>query len=258
MHIMRIACSFILILMLSGCGESAPTEPALDPAIAAQVHDLVDGDDGEKRDAAHKALPAHGAKIVMPLAAALDRSDVDAGIGAWIAGVLGALGPIAEPAAPALYRRLIQGGECSATTSWALGQIGDPGVPYLAKALSSQHEKARIWAVDALTDLEERADPAGEALLAVLDDSSIEVRKYAPNAIAYLPRVRNQARPKLLALTRDENEDVRLSAAEALAELFPEDESVQSRLHELIRVDPSETLRETLKDTLNEVKGGGK
>ena len=246
------------MLMLSGCGESTPTKPALDPAMATLIHDLVDGEDGNRRKVAHDALPAYGAKIVKPLADALDRNDVDAGIGAWIAEVLGGLGPIAEPAAPALYRRLIQGGECSATTSWALGQIGEPGISYLAKALSSPHENARIWAVDSLMNFEERAQPAGEALLSVLDDPNAEVRSHASTTIAYLPSLRKRARPRLFALTRDKDENVRLSAAEALAELFPMDKDIQSRLRKMVLEDPSETLREMLEDTLNAVRGGEK
>ena len=237
---MRVGLIAIAVVFVLGCGgPEPPVAAALDPEIAALIHDLVDGTDRQKREAAQEKLPAFGAVVVKPLAAALDREDVDAGVGAWIADVLGDLGPLAEPAAPALMRRLMLGGECSATTSWALGQIGAPAVPFLAQALSSEHAKARVWATDALLDLGAVAAPAAEALLRALDDPDSDVRTYAPQAIPRFPSVQDRAVPKLLALTQDPEPEVRYAAVEALAEVRGGDPAVHARLRAMV-LDPKE------------------
>ena len=228
-----------------------PTNEPLDPEIAALIHDLVDGTDYDKRKAAHLRLITFGAVVVEPLAAALDRDDVDASVGAWIAEVLGGLGPVAAPAAPALFRRLMQGGECSATTSWALGRVGEAGVPYLGKALSSPHAKTRVWATDALVDIGEKAAPAAEALLGALDDPDDEVRTYAPQAIEHLPSVQERALPRLMALTRDPNEGVRLGAAQASAAIRGGDAAVQERLCSMILEEPEAYVRAMVLEALD-------
>jgi len=248
---MRSAWFLVPLLIFAGCGDAPPPEEPLDPEIAALIHDLVDGTDYDKRKAAHLQLITFGAVVVEPLAAALDREDVDASVGAWIAEVLGSLGPVAAPSAPALFRRLMQGGECSATTSWALGQVGDAGVPYLGKALTSPHAKTRVWATDALVDIGEKAYPAAEALLGALDDPDDEVRTYAPQAIEPLPSVQERALPRLLALTRDPNEGVRVGAAQALAAIRGGDAAVQERLCNMILEEPEAYLRAMVLEALD-------
>jgi hypothetical protein len=225
----------LLSLLLGACGDPPPSKPALDPEMAALLSDLVDGDDQDKRMAAHKALPGYGAAVVAPLAEALDRPDVGAGVGAWIAEVLGSLGPVAEPAAPALYRRLMLGGDCSATTSWALGQIGAPAVPLLAKALASEHENTRMWAADALQDLGTTAAPAAAALEQALADPAAQVRAYALQAlVAAEVAITEPAFERILLLTHDADELVRAGAAELLARARGGAPAVQVRLREMV------------------------
>jgi HEAT repeat protein len=252
---MRAACLLLPLLLFLGCGDAPPTREPLDPRIAALIHDLVDGTDSDKRMAAHDALQTHGVVVVEPLAHALDREDVDASVGAWIAEVLGGLGPVAAPAAPALFRRLMQGGDCSATTSWALGQVGDAGVPYLARALSSPHQPTRLWASDALGNLEKRAAPAADALLGALDDPDAEVRTNAAWAIAHLPTVHERAQPRLLVLTNDPHEEVRLGAAGALAArgAVP---AVRQRLLRMILEEPDAYTRVVVLESLDPHLGG--
>lgn len=179
---------------------------------------------------------------------------MDASVGAWIAKVLGNFGPDAAPAAPALVRRLMQGGDCSATTSWALGQIGDEGIPYLGRALSSPHAKTRTWAMDALLDAGQRAAPVADAMVALLDDPETGARRDAALGVGRFPAVRKRARAKLLALTKDPEEEVRDSAASGLARDANEPE-VRARLFEMVQTDPSEYVASTVLEAIDPYLG---
>lgn len=249
---MRVLLGLVSVLLaLAGCGQKVPVDKRLDPEVAGLIHDLVDGSDYDRRMAAHDRLQTYGDVVVMPLADALDREDVDAGVGAWIAEVLGSLGPVAEPAAAALSRRLMQGGDCSATTSWALGQIGVPAVPYLVHAMASPHVKTRVWASHALLALEERAAPAADAFLKALEDEDEEVRGNAASAIAHLPAVQARALPKLLQMTRDLADPVRQAAAQTLASVYGGDDAVQNRLREVVLGDPEPYVQDMTLDALD-------
>lgn len=246
-----------ILCSLVACGEQAPAAKPLDPKIVALVHDLLEGTDSDVRMAAHRELMEHGLAVVLPLADALDRPDVDALGGAWIAEVLGGLGPIAAPAAPALFRRLMQGGECSATTSWALGQIGDAGVPHLAAALLSPHAATRIWAADALENLGERAAPAADQLLVALNDPEADVRASVMFSISQLPELKALDLPQLMSLSYDEHENVRLGAASALAGQRGSDPAVQQRLREMVVKDEEDYVRSRVLEALDPHLGRG-
>ncbi len=232
---MRLVIITLAVLLVLGCGREATVEePPLDPEIAALIHDLVEGTDLEKRQAAHDKLPSYGAVIVQPLAAALDREDVDDGVGAWIAEVLAVLGERAEPAAPALLRRLMKGGECAATTSHALEMMGAKGVPFLMQAITGEHAKTRLWAADALYDLEDVAAPAVDALLTAVDDRHVEVRRTVVQALGQHPDQGARIVAPLLEASRDEDEEVRIAALESALSVGPTDSDVQVRAREVV------------------------
>ncbi len=212
----RVVLLLTVAVLAAACGDPEP----LPDEVSALIHDLVDGTDLEARMAAHKKLPEHGALIVYPLGKALDRDDVDDGVGAWIAETLGALGARARAAAPALGRRLRRGGECAATTSWALGQMGAAGLPELIASMASKHDKTRLWASDAISnvasEIGEKAVGAREALVAALDDGVGEVRSNALSGLAWLGAPSPDVAAAIIARISDTNDMAAVSALEAV------------------------------------------
>lgn len=215
------ACLLLASSLAAGCGDLEP-DP-VPPEVQALVHDLVDGTDYDARMAAHEKLPRYGEVVVAPLARALDREDVDDAVGAWIAETLGTLGAAATDAAPALGRRLRRGGDCSATTSWALGRMGAAGLPELVAAMASAHAKTRIWASDALADgagsLGAEAEAARGVLIAALDDPIAEVRQNGVRGLAGLGTPSVSVGAALVARIGDADESVALAALEAVERL---------------------------------------
>jgi hypothetical protein len=188
-------------------------------------------------------LAALGTSVVPALAAALDRPDVGDTAGAWIAEALARIGPDAAAAAPALGRRLAKGGGCSATTSHALELIGAPGVPWLAAALSSPNEPARVWASDALADLGPLAAGATDALVVALEDPSADVRSNAAHAAVAAGAPRERLLPALLRLADDEEEQVRMAALDGLVAVAPVDAATVDALERAALGDSSESVR---------------
>ena len=245
----------LAVLFVLGCGEAPEAEQPLDPEVVALIHDLVDGTDYEKRMAALEKLPAHGTAIVKPLADALDREDVDDAVGAWIAEALARLGADAVDAAPALTRRLMRGGACSATTSHALEMMGAQGVPWLVQAMASTEENTLVWTADALSDLETLSAPAVGALHAALADERPAVRGAAADALRAIGPAADAAVPDLYPLTRHDDEELRMSAGSALAAIRGTDPMVQSCLRRMVREDPDEYVRTRMLEALGPVLG---
>jgi HEAT repeat protein len=254
----RLLVALLVGLAHPGCGgePAPPPEPALPPEVASLIHDLVEGTDLAARKQAHDRLPAHGALVVEPLARALDRPEVDDAVGAWIAEVLGDLGPDAAGAAPALARRLGKGGECSATTSWALGQIGAEGAPHLVAALESPHANTRTWAAQALGDVAYHLADADAAVVAslvrALGDPLPEVRASIAYALADIGAAATTAGPRLALLLEDEIPEVAAAAGTTLLSLGVLDEGVLSRLRARLsgRGEDEALLREELLEAI--------
>jgi len=236
----RLGSTILLFtaLLATACGgEITPPSAALPPEAEALIRALVEEKDHAAREAAHQKLPDYGTAIVKPLADALDRPDVDDGIGAWIAETLGALGPEAKDAAPALGRRLMTGGDCSATTSWALEMIGPPGLPHLVKAVAQGPPPARLWATRAVSNLAEEmgkeAAAALPALSAALGDPEAEVRANASYALGYLGIPDAGASERLRKLLDDPSPEVVPAAYEAVLRLGLFDDAAAERARAL-------------------------
>lgn len=159
------------------------------------------------------------AAAVPTLAKLLESPTVDDAQGAWIAETLGGMGPAAEPAARALAVRLAGGGDCSATTSWALRQIGPAGVPWLIQALKTGQPKGRMWAAHSLREAGSGNDDAVGALLTALCDDVAEVRSEAAWTLADMRPATPAVRGALRKALQDDDEDVRDAAREALEQI---------------------------------------
>ena len=101
---------------------------------------------------------------------------------------LGALGPDAKTAVPALIATLRdQDRYVRRSAAHAIGQIGPAvvsAVPALMKGLRDQEESVRRWAASSLGKIGPEAKPAVPALLQLLDDKEPDVLAYAAWALA--------------------------------------------------------------------------
>lgn len=256
-------CLLLAVLIAGGCGKTpVPEREPLPPEVRTLIDDLL-GDDHAARHAAHNKLPEYGTAIVRPLAALLDRDDLNDGKGAWIAEVLGQLGPDAQAAAPALGRRLRKGGECAATTSWALETMGEAGLPELIASMGSEHGVTRQWASEAINDvaaqLGEKAAPARAAMARALDDSEKWTRVHALRALANIGGAgARSAAPGIIARLRDDDGDVASAALDATVRLGLWNDRVHAFVKELlaasdderayVRLDALGVVRDHVKD----------
>lgn len=197
-----------------------------------------------------KELAQIGSAAVPALAKLLESPDVDDVQGAWIAETLGDMGPVAEPAAPALAARLARGGDCSATTSWALGQIGPAGVPWLIQALMTGKPKGRAWAADALRNAGSDAREAIPALAAALGDDVAEVRAEAAFTLAHIGAPARAQLPRVLSLLEDGDVNVRIAALAACEALETGEPAVVNALIRRLRRDSSNVARERAAEIL--------
>lgn len=203
------------ILCVVGCASQGASLSEDDPRIQSLLHGATEAE----RTQAMEELSRVGAPTVAPLARLLESPEVDDTQGAWIAETLGDLGPTAEPAARALAARLASGGECSATTSWALGRMGPAGVPWLIQALRDGRPKGRMWAAHSLRHFGSTEGEALAALIAALGDDVAEVRAEAAWSLAAMRPAAPSVQAALRGALQDGDESVREAAREALEEI---------------------------------------
>ena len=139
---------------------------------------------------------------------------------------LGALGPPARPAVPALLAALTGADEeLEAGIGASLLKIGPPedgSGPVLGKALASKSPVVRLYAIRAFAAGAKVPDDAATALVAVLADPSPEARLGAAAALGKLgPRARSVALGPLLERAADADPAVQTAAAAALGKLGP-------------------------------------
>lgn len=215
---LRTSCALVACCVLGCASSKAGALSENDPRIRALLH----GADMGEQTRAMEELARIGPAAVPPLAKLLASPAVDDFEGAWIAETLGRIGPPAEPAARALASRLARGGECSPTTSWALGTMGPAGVPWLVQALRTGEPKGRTWAAHSLRYFGAADGEAVAALIAALHDDVADVRAEAAWTLGYMKLRTPSAVAALRKALQDESESVRYAASEALGLELPE------------------------------------
>ncbi len=155
-------------------------------ALAAALKDRY----GNVRQAAAQALLQLGEDskgALAPLVAALD-SDTYPKVAWYAAGALGAIGPPAAEAVPALIKALgDKDGSVRATAAEALGKIGpaaSKAAPALLTALRDQAPLVRETAARSLVNIRAPAEELVPALTKLLDDESPRVRAVAKELLA--------------------------------------------------------------------------
>ena len=133
------------------------------------------------------------------------------------------LGPKAAEAVPALVGLLDQADEyVRLRTAMALGKIGKASVPALTKALKSDKDDVRFYAVWSLALAGSNAQSASKDVIRAMADKSDEVRRKAAYALARINPETKAAVGALLKALEDKDSDVR-SAASAALPSFGED-----------------------------------
>jgi len=232
----------ILSLGCVGVPAHAPRANESLPQDDSRIQSLLHGELTERLHAMRE-LAEVGRPAVPTLAKLLESSNVDDAQGAWIAETLGDMGTTAEPAGAALAARLARGGECSATTSWALAQLGSAGVPWLIQALASGRSKGRVWAANALGNTSPAAVAAIPALGTALQDDVAEVRAESALTLASIGAPARDQLPRVLSLLDDGDENVRMAALQACGAIENGEGVVVGRLAKSLRDDSSTTVR---------------
>jgi len=211
---MRRASAVLMACWGLACASTPQADalPESDPRVQALLH----GPTLEEQTRAMEELVRVGAPAVPALARLLESPAVDDVQGAWIAETLGEIGPPAAPAARALATRLMKGGDCSATTSWALGELGAAGVPWLVRALKDGQPKGRVWAAQYLRQHGLANREAVSALLAALRDDVADVRESAVWTLGCMDPPTPAVEAALRNALRDKDEDVRYAASDVL------------------------------------------
>ena len=125
-----------------------------------------------------------------------------------------ALGREAAPAAPELIK-LLNADQTFYPAALALGAIGPPAIPSLARALTNRSALTRIGALQAL-DFMHGAEDAIPDLLRSLDDSDPVVREGAALTLGDMRKQPDRVVPKLMERLADTNTSVRADAAIAI------------------------------------------
>ncbi len=118
-----------------------------------------------------------------------------------------------------LFRKALEDAEPSVLMPalHQLTEMGDQAVPLLEEALKS--EKARYWALLALSELGPKASAAADGITAALTDERPEVRMQAAMALGAIGADAKAAVPALTKSLDDEQPSVRYGAAYALGKV---------------------------------------
>lgn len=161
---------------------------------------------------------------------------------------LGAIGPDAEAAIPALIAGINDEGDGSwyrDDAATALGQVGKnspQAVDALIAALKSDNEYVQGNAAEALAGIGENAKRAIPAIAKLLDDKEPGVRTSALDALATFGPDAKEALPAIIAQIEDKEQSVRYNAVEAMPKVGPQSPEIVPALVKALR-DPSENVR---------------
>ena len=207
---------------------------------------LIAGADGDPvgADAAISALEQMGpaaAPIAADLAAHIVRSDV--------ARTLGAIGPDARAAVPALVKALGDPATAS-NAAEALAGIGLPdeataaaAIPALARLAAGTDAFAAYGATGALAKVDRPLPPAVAALRAALGHAYMPARREAALGLGALKAATPEVVAALTDRLADPEEQIRAAAATALAEFGDAARPALARLRERAKTDTDPAAR---------------
>ncbi len=161
-------------------------------SLARQTAATLIGDIGQVAPLGESAL-----RLALPILVE-SLNDGSSDVRKAAASTLGDFGPLADVAIPALSRALLDSDSTvSQIVAGSLSRIGQPSVPSLTAALSSDNMLTRLYAADALWRLTKDSNLILPTLVSVLGSGNVEARELAALGLTYLGR---QALPALPAV----------------------------------------------------------
>jgi HEAT repeat protein len=164
-------------------------------------------------------------------AALIDRlADQDSEVRTGAAQALGAIGPPASEAVPALSNLIPSEAAVREAAGQALVKIGAPAIPALRNLLAHANEAVRA---EAVTSLGEMGAPAGTAIpeiAALLKDSSPQVRATAARALGKFGPQAKGTVTELADRSTDQDKRVQVEALRALRAIGPDETCVKPLL----------------------------
>jgi HEAT repeat protein len=203
--------------------------PNANEAIPALLHAAVDVDATVRRAAVSALNHIDPAWWKSPRAAEAVSGLVQA-LGSQFAEVWQAashlLGQIGQPAVPELIRALAPNEKdtLQVIVAWTLGRMGPDAasaVPALTTALTSQFAHVRQAAAEALCEVGQAAEPAAPTLVLALADWHPMVRRAAARSLSHVEEAAELVVPALIQLLADRDDEVREASIEALAHIGP-------------------------------------
>lgn len=204
-------------------GYSGLLAPASEAAVDALLPALNDPEDDVQGMVAVSLVNLdawRGQDVVPALIKALKSTEAEGLLPSSAARALGALGPAAEPAIPALTETIRRGQPFIADhAAEALGKIGPAAVPALRELLSSSTGTVRAHAAKALGSAGASAEDTVPSLLESLKRDSPSVRAAAARALGEARASSDEVIAALTTALADKNRDVRNAAIRALGRI---------------------------------------
>jgi HEAT repeat protein/lysophospholipase L1-like esterase len=215
--------------------------PSLDHVIDA----LGSADEPTRRAAAWELSRRGGAAAVEPLTKTLD--DASPAVRAEAARALGALGPAARSAMPALFARLADPRQRvrweAALALFHLGPRAPESVRPLIAALESPDVFVRGFAAFSLGSLGKAAHEAVPALITALQSEEGYGRGGAALALAKMGEAAREAIPALVSGLESQDPEHRWKAARALGRIGLASDGALEALVRALEQDPDERVR---------------
>ncbi len=102
------------------------------------------------------------------------------------------------------------------TAIGSLDKIGPAALPLLQRGLQDSNGKVRLFAITALSEFRDKAEPAVPALFQAMEHGEVETRIAALNALSHVKSSDRRYIPALINALKDDATDVRRAAAAQL------------------------------------------
>jgi len=254
-------------------GEIGPKARAAVPALAK----VFDDKDADVRLRAVCALGQIGEKSAIPFLIQFLNKDGNADVRRYAASWLGAFGPAAKDAVPALVEtvkegynleksleRLDLGMPLPTTSGWiaarglsdragiALVKIGAPAVPGIVTLLKGQNEDHIEYAAWILEQMGSKAKAAVPELAKHLTDEKGDVRERVAESLGRIGPEARAALPMLAKAMKDSEWKVRVRAAAAMIQIDPKSPKAFAVLIDALK-DKNKDMRESAAQALGEI-----